>query len=214
VAEWLRAKGVGAIFTSEEMREAHPGVVQIDRRMRELRELGWVIRSNQTDPNLSPQEYRLDAIGEEAASTGQRRPISGRVRRELFEAAGNRCQVCGVGAGETYADAPGLIARLQIGHWVPINQKGSPTALGNLRVECQRCNEAIRNRTGGVVTSESVRARVQALPRQQRAELLSWMEHGNRDVPDTERLWYEIRQLPPDGKREIREFLQSTLRSR
>jgi hypothetical protein len=37
------------------------------------------------------------------------------------------------------------------------------------------------------------------------------LEQGNREVPETERLWYEIRQLPPDAQASIHEFLRSTL---
>lgn len=181
--------------------------------MRELREWGWVITSNQTDPNLTPSQYRLDVIGNELTSSNRRRSISGRVRREVLDAADNRCQVCGIGAGEEYPDTPGVLAKLQIGHWVPINQGGSATARSNLRAECQRCNEGIGNRTGAIVTTESVKARVQRLPRQQRVELLSWLETGRREVPETERLWYEIRQLPPDGQQVIRDFLRGTLPS-
>lgn len=104
--------------------------------------------------------------------------------------------------GEEYAEYPGEFARLQIGHWVPLDQGGSSTATGNLRTECHRCNGAIRNRTGAIATAASVRARVQALPGQQRRLLLSWLEQERRDVSGAERLlFYEARQLPPAEQR-------------
>jgi hypothetical protein len=192
--------GVGNTFTMTQLRQCYPGINQIDRRMRDLRPAGWIIDSCQSDTSLPLNTYRLVRIG------GDKMPatVSGRTRREVFEAAGNRCQVCGIGAGEQYADEPGKVCRLQIGHWVPMDQGGHHTSRGNLRAECQRCNEAMRNSQGAFTTSQSVLTRASNLGRSARSELIQWMSQGRRDQSEAERLWYEWRQLPPSEQDIVR----------
>lgn len=202
--------GLGGTFTMLELREAVPDVGQVDRRMRELRQaepVSWIIASGQRDPSLPNDTYRLDRIGSDTIPTGP----SARVRREVFEAASNRCQVCGIGVGEEYADIPGEVARLQLGHWVPLDQGGSRTARGNLRAECHICNGGIGSRTGTAVTAASVTARMQALSRRERRELLRWLEQERRDVADTERLFYDARQLPPAEQQAVLAALRGTV---
>lgn len=204
---YLRGIGVGKTFTMLQLRAAVPDVNQVDRRMRELRDAEptpWIIHSSQSDRSLPTDTYRIDQIG------GDRLPPkpSARVRREVFEAAGNRCQVCGIGVGEEYADFPGEHARLQLGHWQPVAQGGSRTARGNLRAECHRCNGGIRHRTGAAATRASITARINSLPRRAQNDLLRWFEQGRRDEPDEERLFYEARQLPPSELDEVVEELR------
>jgi len=205
VMEFLRNEvGIGNTFTMTQLRERHPGINQIDRRMRDLRPAGWVIDSCQTDTSLPIDTYRLVKIGGDTLPPA----VSGRARREVFEAANNRCQVCGVGAGEPYPDEPNRICRLQIGHWIPKDQGGHGTSRGNLRAECQRCNEAMRNSQGSMVTSQSVLVRAGNLGRSARAELIQWMTQGSRDQSESEKLWYEWRQLPPSEQEIILEELE------
>ena len=59
--------------------------------------------------------------------------VSDRVRREVFDRAQNRCQVCGYAAGETYPD--GGVVRLQLGHWVPKGQNAEKVDPSNLRAD-------------------------------------------------------------------------------
>lgn len=64
VAHWLFAQvGQGSVFTKADMRDAIPGVEQIDRRMRELRSLGWVIKTYREMPSLHSNELYLDNVG-------------------------------------------------------------------------------------------------------------------------------------------------------
>lgn len=208
IRTYLREQvGEGGTFTLLGLREVFPSVTQIDRRMRELRQtfpVPWLIASSQSDLTLTSGVYRVDRIGSDRIVNGP----SARVRREVFEAAGNRCQVCGVGVGEEYLDFPGEFARLQLGHWVPREQGGSPTGRGNLRAECHRCNGGIRDRTGAASTTESVTARIRSLSRRQMLDLLRWLEQGQRDVPDEERLFYEARQLPPSAQAAVVDLLR------
>lgn len=201
--------GVGGTFTMLGLRAAVPDANQVDRRMRELRQADppWRIASSQSDPSLPNGTYRLDAIGGENLV---KKP-SARVRRRVLEEAGNRCQVCGIGLGEEYADYPGEIARLQLGHWIPLDQGGSSTAPGNLRSECHLCNGGIGSLTRTAVTRESVEARVRSLAKRHREDLLRWVLQGRRDVSEAETLYYELNQLPVSARDEVVSVLRASL---
>ena len=207
VRAWLRdVVGVGNTFTLQDLRKVVTDT-QADRRMRALRQAiptPWIIHSSQSDRTLPVDTYRLDQIGGDKLPP---RP-SARVRREVFEDADRRCQICGVGSGEEYGDYPGELARLQLGHWVPPAQGGSWTARGNLRSECHRCNGGVRNRQGAITTTASVITRLQPMPRAKRSELLRWLEQNQRDVSDGEKLFYETRQLPPVGQKQVTDELR------
>lgn len=210
VRAFLIEIGVGGTFTMLQLREAVPGANQVDRRMRELRQAipPWTIRSSQNDASLPPDHYRVEVIGGEKLAS---KP-SAKVRREVFEKAGNRCEVCGIGLGEEYVEYPGTIARLQLGHWVPLDQGGSPTKASNLRSECHLCNGAIRHLGGVAPTAASVEARLLALRRASRADFLRWVEQGRRDVDAAETLFYELRQLPAESRELVLARLRETLK--
>ena len=188
VGQWIvQNVGIGHTFTIEDLRRAFPGVNQVDRRMRDLRPMGWEL------PHVGGGLYRLVKVG----GTEPVKQVSQRVRREVFDAAQWRCQVCGVGAGEPYPDDPDTLCKLQLGHWVPKGQAGHSDSPANLRAECQKCNEGIRDKQGAVVTAASVRARAIALPKAKRRQLVEWMQLQRREQDAAEKLWYEWRQLPP-----------------
>ena len=158
IAEFLKEEvGVGNRFTMQQLREVVPGVEQVGRRLRDLRAAGWVIQSVKDDSTLETSEYRF--LRAAATISGQGR-ISNRVRREVFDRAGNRCQVCGGGAGEPYPDLPDLRARLQIGHHKPLETGGSNDR-ENLR---EYLESLIWPRDIGVVSLYSSRAYTQAEP--------------------------------------------------
>lgn len=210
VAAWLTDKvGVGGTFTMLELRDAVPDANQVDRRMRDLRQMTepWRIVSGQSDPSLPLNRYRLDLIGNMIAA---KKP-SAKVRRKVFEAAGNRCTVCGVGLGEEYVEYPGETARLQLGHYIPLDLGGAPTVESNLRAECHRCNGGVRHLMGSVPTAASLEARAKVMGRAKRADLVRWLDQGQRDVEETERLFYQLRQLPASARAEVIEALRKTL---
>jgi hypothetical protein len=167
----------------------------------------WIIVSKQSDPSLPQNTYRIDFIG---GMTPSKKPSS-KVRRQVFEDAGNRCQVCGIGLGEEYVEYPGEFARLQLGHYVPLEQGGSPTAKANLRSECHRCNGGIRHLMGAQPTAASVTARAKALPKSRRADIVRWMDQGKRDVDEAEIVYYELRQLPAEARESIVSELRKTV---
>jgi hypothetical protein len=64
VAHWLYTQvKKGNTFTKADLRAAIAGVEQVDRRMRELRGHGWVIKTYREMSSLNPNELYLDTIG-------------------------------------------------------------------------------------------------------------------------------------------------------
>lgn len=203
-AKWLVEEvGIGNRYQVTALKRAFPSISQIDRRARDLRNSGWIIHTNGDDPGLALDEHRLVHIGDLQLP----RSPTGRVRYRVFERDGNRCVVCGIGAGETYPDEPTMTAKLTLGHWVAKAQGGDPTDEDNLRTECARCNHAIQAQQGAVAAPESVRARIDALNQRDRSSLLTWMESNSRPQPQAEVLWYQWRQLPPSVRDQLREHL-------
>lgn len=129
-ASWLRFNvDVGDVFTTERLRHAL-GVdhEHFQRRLRELRDLGWRFDGMKDNPGLKA-EYKLLEYGWWPGS-GLPKPsvngaVSTAVRREVFARDGSRCVVCGVGAGESYPNEPESAARMSVGHIVPRAQGGS-----------------------------------------------------------------------------------------
>src|SRR3954447_17133914 len=73
-ALWLvEVVGVGNHFTKAELREAFPGVEQVDRRMRDLRDDSWVIATNREDRSLELDELRFVSMGGRVWEPGYRR---------------------------------------------------------------------------------------------------------------------------------------------
>ena len=158
VAQYLAQQvGEGGMFTVADLRQFASSAEQVGRRMRQLRAMGWTINSKNHEPTLAPGQYRLITVGGLVSP----KSVSNRTRREVFDRAQNRCQVCGIGeAGETYADPPGEQARLQLGHWVPMDQGGDPTNPSNLQ-------RSATDATRGFVT------RLERLSRRRRCEFES-----------------------------------------
>ena len=156
------------MFTKTQLREKFPGVSQIDRRVRDLRKVGWTIHEYRDADGLSPDEQRLVAVGEHVWEPGFRWPksltVPGNVARAVFDRDHNRCVVCGVSAGEEYPEEPGKIARLTVGHLIPKQRRGSTEDVGNFRTECARCNESARHLTAAPVDQALLQAEIQHLP--------------------------------------------------
>lgn len=98
------------------------------RRMRELDEEGWEVRSNVDEPDLAPGTYRLASL--------TRRPPRAReavkLRYTILERDGYTCQDCGSKRGD-----PGV--RLQVHHIRPVRQ-GGKNQPENLITLCSGCH--------------------------------------------------------------------------
>lgn len=211
VALWLYHEvGEGNRFNKQQLRNAIPGVEQVDRRMRDLRPAGWVIRTYRDMAGLSPDELFLEKIGAHVWEPGQRsqglRAISGKVRRQVMERDNHRCVRCGISAGEEYPDDPGSRARLTLGHITPYKY-GSAARAEDLVTECARCNETAKHLTGVQFSVEQVWDQIQELPRKEKAKLLTWMAADRRSMSETELIWARYRQLSAANRETIRQRL-------
>jgi hypothetical protein len=210
-AKWLHeVVGVGKVFTKAQLREAVPDREQVDRRMRQLREIGWVIHTSSEDASLSNEQLRVVTEGEQPWVEGYRWPptsrVSGRARRTVFDRDGNRCVVCGVASGEPYPHEPTKIARMTIGHLLPTGRRGTNDP-ENLRTECSLCNETSRHLTSTPVDPELVKAEIRALSRSERAELRVWIAENRRRFTKTEALWAKYRQLPAPVRDQVKRLI-------
>jgi hypothetical protein len=192
VALWLMdAVGIGNAFTKAQLRDAFPGVEQIDRRMRELRPDGWVIATSRDDRSLDQDELRLVAAGskvwEGGYSRGEGSPkISAKARTATFAADGYVCVLCGIGAGETFPDDQSRAARLTC------QRVTSPDGTTGLRTVCDRCH------AGGqpCEASAAVLDAVRRLDAQERQALEGWVARGERERRPADRVWARLRRLP------------------
>ena len=217
VALWLRDEvHVGGTFSKAALRAAITGTEQVDRRMRDLRPAGWVIRTNQDKPSLQPDQLFLEKIGAPVWEREHRaaglRQVSAKTRRYVYERDHHMCRRCGVGAAEAYPGEPGSHARLTLGHVNP-HAQGSSAHAEDLITECARCNEFVRNLTGVQMGSAQVWERVKALPSRQKRELLEWMTADVRPLKPVERAWAMYRQLPAALRDEMRRDLHELLQS-
>jgi hypothetical protein len=201
-ALWLHGEiGVSGTFTKAQLREAFPGVEQIDRRVRDLRPEGWVIATYREDPSLGADELRLVAEGgpvwEKGYKSRQEQRPSDQTRRTVFAADNFACAYCGVAGGETYPDDDLRSAKLSAS-LVRSSDSGS-VALITL---CDRC----RAGTGaaGEITDNSLGAEIEALLPEERRLLSKWITAGARDWSLTERLWSRYRRLPATQRDQIR----------
>src|SRR4051812_31923095 len=116
-ALWLvDVVGVGNSFKKADLREAFPGVEQVDRRMRDLRDDGWVIATNREDRSLELDELRFVSMGGRVWEAGYRRSaaptVTAKLRSAVFAADQHTCVVCGVIGGDAFPDDPLRTARL------------------------------------------------------------------------------------------------------
>lgn len=212
VALWLVENvGEGGTFAKQDLRDAMPGVEQIDRRMRDLRPAGWVIHTYRDRAALRPDELYLAEIGLPVWEPEHRqaglRQVSAKTRRAVFERDRHRCRRCGIGAGEDYPDSLGGTARLTLGHINPHKSGGTATA-DDLITECARCNETAQHLTGVQFNEEQVRDRITALKRDEKERLLQWVRADQRNFSPLEDVWAQFRQLPGTNRERVAMWLE------
>ncbi|MTI01535.1 HNH endonuclease [Roseibium sp. RKSG952] len=201
--------GEGENFDVSTLREQIPKVTQLDRRMRDLRKVGWVIRSYKDLGELKPNELKLEKIGEHVWEDGFKWPEQGlnaKTRRLVFERDGSRCYVCGIEFGSPYPHAPNVVARGTVGHIIA-RERGGGDDLENLRPECHLCNEQAKNLTGSPVDVGLLERNIRQLPRADKKELLKWMVAERRQFSKAENLWIEYQQLPTSQKEKVKSEL-------
>ncbi len=213
VASFLASEvGEGSTFKKSTLREIVPNTEQVDRRMRDLRRVGWKIRNYKDKASLRPSELYLEEIGDKIWEDGYRWPTQGLTaakRRQVYDRDGPRCMICGIDFGAEYPDRPGVVARPTIGHILP-KERGGSDDLNNLRPECQLCNETARNLTDQADVG-LLKRRIIELSRSDKQTLAQWMLAGGRSFSEVEKLWSQYSQLPRPQQEEIREALSGAL---
>lgn len=116
------------------------------RRVRELREAGWLILSNNDDATLKPGEYRLEGERPGDHSRAERRPLSATIRVQVLERDESTCKICGAGLEDIDPQFPHRKVRLHVDHIVP-RSKGGGDEMDNLRTLCSTCNQGLNNLT-------------------------------------------------------------------
>ncbi|GAB7032595.1 hypothetical protein AB0G35_29915 [Streptomyces sp. NPDC021749] len=200
VARWLvEVVGEGNCFTKAALQEAFPGVAQIDRRMRDLRDAGWEILNSRSDPSLNSNEQRFVKQGEPVwePGKGKAKPnstLTATQRADVMKADGYSCRSCGVGPGESYGDGR-TSAQLDIARrQVKLPDGGTEI---QLVTECNRCR--VGNR-GGEADLAAWLKRVEVLGPIERKVLAQWIEADRRTYSALEKLWGEYRTLPAEAR--------------
>lgn len=205
IALWLVQEiGAGNTFTKEQLRQAFPGKSQADRRMRDLRPYGWVIRTNTEDATLAPEEQRFVSPGvpvwDPAArrSADVRRPLPAKERDDVLARDGYLCTTCGIAAGESYADDSNLTATLSVSRREVV-LPGGRLASGWV-TECNRCRAGS---TGVTARADEVLASIRNLDPGERRRLAAWARQGKRTPTSLDRAWSELRRLPPEAREAV-----------
>lgn len=208
VALWLVSEvGEGEVFTKERLRGAFPGVSQVDRRMRDLRDFGWRIDTNREDADLDSHEQRFVKQGDPVWEPGRaiRRTGTSAIgagrRREVLQRDGNMCRSCGITPGELYAGTYEA-AQLDIARREVVKPDG--TKKSELVTECKRCRIGGRSVTAdlGPILQEAA-----SLSSMERRVLSDWVASDQRQFSRLERIWSDYRSLPEDSRMQIRREL-------
>jgi 5-methylcytosine-specific restriction endonuclease McrA len=208
-ALWLLCEvGEGNTFTKEQLRQAFPGIAQIDRRVRDLRAFGWVIHSSSEDASLRPEEQRFVKPGVPVWKSEERRKvaaktISARERQAAFAADSYQCVACGISGGEPYPDSSHETAVLSVTRQPVHSPDGLHTA--GLVTLCRRCLAGARELANG--DARDVLRRVSDLDDEERRQLLEWLRVGRRTPRPLDQAWVAYMRLPVNIRKEVRRTL-------
>ncbi|UOE44963.1 hypothetical protein [Agromyces larvae] len=205
-ALWLvQVVGEGNTFTKNQLRDAFPGVSQIDRRIRDLRDYGWVVYSNTEDAGLSAEDQRFVKEGVAVWDAKARRDsapqkaISSKERQAILARDSYMCTLCGIAGGEPYPDDAILTAVLSVSRRTLEHADGRKELA--LVTECNRCRAGL----GGddMVSIGAVISAVRDLePREQR-RIARWMERGRRGTTELDRAWTAFLRVPFDNRQAV-----------
>ncbi|MFD6953569.1 hypothetical protein A6A08_22150 [Nocardiopsis sp. TSRI0078] len=213
VALWLLDEvGEGNTFTKAQLREAFPGVEQVDRRMRDLRDDGWAINTNREDPGLPPNTLCFAKAGDDVwdprASRRRSEPsLSNKERAAVMAADDFMCTVCGIAGGEAYPDSRrGETAQLSVSSREEVLP--DRTSQQQFVTECKRCKAGRGPRAEGPRLAEVLEA-VDSLGTAEREEFAQWVKRGRRLPRRVEQLWTEYRRLPSESREAVAERLRT-----
>lgn len=207
VALWLHQEvGEGNVFTKADLRDAFPGVEQVDRRMRDLRTRGWRIATNADDASLTPNELRFAKAGDNVWEAGKARApeekLTSKSRKVIMERDNYQCVSCGISAGESYPDSRYETAQLAIS--TRRDEAGGQSPVSYF-TECRRCR-AGGNTAGEPELGPALRI-VESLSNDERTQLNGWIRRGQRSATPADRVWSIYRRLSDTDRSTIRSAL-------
>ena len=209
-ALWLVQEiGEGGIFTKERLREAFPGVSQADRRLRDLRDYGWVILTSSEDATLMSEDQRFvkagvpvwDPVARRAAAP--QKSVSARERQAVLARDDYMCTICGISGSESYLDDSNQTAVLSVTRRATVLPDGREEVL--LVTECKRCRSG---GDGSPARADEVLSDIKALAPPERRRLARWIERGRRGSTPLDRAWNAYRRLPAAARDEIQSALE------
>ncbi|MFJ4940625.1 MULTISPECIES: hypothetical protein [Streptomyces] len=210
-ALWLvQVVGEGNTFTKEQLRDAFPGISQADRRIRDLRDYGWVLFTNSDDARLVAEDQRFVRAGVPVWDPAARRAaapqktISNKEKQAVLARDDYMCTVCGVSGGEAYLDDSNQSAVLSVTRRETVLPDGREQTL--LVTECKRCRAGS---DGSPARADEAMADIRALDPGEQKRLRRWIERGRRGSTPLERAWNAYRRLPADARDEVRAALES-----
>jgi 5-methylcytosine-specific restriction endonuclease McrA len=164
---------VGQVVTSLQIRDAAGLTVsEWARRLRELREVGWPILTNNDTTKLKPGEYVLERLPPENLISFSR-PISAKLRAQVLDRNGFTCQMCGLAPGEI-DPTTGRKVRLHIGH-IKDKSLGGKVELSNLRALCSTCNQGAKNITTEKPSAIWLKSQVRRAGQDEQRAVFEWL---------------------------------------
>jgi hypothetical protein len=201
-ALWLISEvGVGKSFTKEKHRRDFAGIVQADRRLRDLRKYGWVIHTSAEDATLNKNEQRLVAVGAHVWNARERQSvvktaIPAKLRRQTLEKHNYQCSVCGIMGGEIYLEPPLETAVLGVSSRTVVMADGTIERM--LVAECKRCKAGAG---GQAIDAQHLLRGITSLSASERSLFLGWTRSARRNRLD--RLWSQFCRLPAGARNRI-----------
>lgn len=196
-ALWLvQVIGEGNTFTKEQLRDAFPGISQVDRRIRDLRDYGWVLFTNSEDARLVAEDQRFVRAGVPVWDPAARRAaapqkaISNKEKQAVMARDDYMCTVCGISGGEAYLDDSNQSAVLSVTRRETVLPDGREQTL--LVTECKRCRAGSN---GSPARADETLADIRALDPGEQKRLRRWIERGRRGSTPLERAWNAYRRL-------------------
>lgn len=205
----LQVVGEGNTFTKNELRDAFPGISQVDRRIRDLRDYGWVVYSSTEDATLMAEDQRFVKAGVAVWDPKARRAaaphkaIPSKERQGALVRDGYMCTLCGIAGGEPYPDDAVMTAVLSVFRRAVTGTDGRETEV--LVTECKRCNAG---RGDPHVDARDVLTAARQLGSGELRRLLRWVERGRRGSTELDRAWGAYLRVPSEQRREVADRLR------
>lgn len=210
-ALWLvQVIGEGNTYTKGQLREAFPGISQVDRRIRDLRDYGWVLRTNAEDATLTAEDQRFVQAGVPVWDPAARRAaapqksVSSKDAQAVMARDHYMCTICGISGGEEYIDDSNQTAVLSVTRRGTVLPDGREATL--LITECKRCRAGS---DGGLARADEAVTDIKTLEPGDQRRLLRWIERGRRGSTPLDRAWNAYRRLPADAREMVRATLKN-----